>query len=807
MLLEYRFSNHRTVKSLALVFVSLLCAMQASAGREYPLQTSESALGEQFIVRLTAGSSPSAVFASVLPGAQFSVISDKHGIYLVLLPGTSIRSNHVVSAITASMRTASRKLAVDPRVVYVQPNRIRTSQALLANDPQMTMQWALQTIQATGAWQVAPNKFLTGATAGPNRTKIAILDTGADCTHPDFANAGTNVTDSAAGGQLSYSLSKAYYPTNVSSPACPWQDDNGHGTHTAGIIAAAANNSIGVAGMAFPVQLMVYKVLDASGCGSDAVIAAAIIDAANNGAAVISMSLGSSGYDPVLQTAVDYAWQMNSLVVAAAGNYGSDGWFYPADANYVLGVAATDSNDARAGFSNYGPGVAVAAPGVNILSTLPGNNYGYLSGTSMATPFVAGLGGLLSMVSPGVSAAAMWMRIENSSDNSNPGGSADQYLGYGRINVTSALTGHLRPATQGGIVGQVVDSSRYYGVSNITVTVGGQTILTDLSGMFRFYGLAAGQYTILSSGGGFDLQSQQVVVTPGADTPFTIVMGGAPAVIAGTISNFGMPTAGAVVQAVSSGLIEATAVTGTNGQYFLYVQAGTYTLKASCIYCVTTASSPLSVAVGTAATLNLNVSIMGVLNGTIKLNNGVPASDSSLLLSGSVTGTTTTLTPDAQGNFSTIGLPTDNYLATASLTGLQSIATGILITNNANPILNLQFPDNGQNTILALIASKSGPANNRQWTFSFTNNGTQAVQGINIAALLFTQQGGATCTPVILTGLPVIVGNVSPGAQITQNLNINFSSCTTTARFKVTMPFTANNQSANGTMTTNQQFQ
>jgi thermitase len=807
VLLKYCFSNHRTVRSLALVFVSLLCAMQASAAREYQLQTSESALGEQFIVRLTAGSSPSAVLASVLPGAQFSVISEKHGIYLVLLPGTNVRSNHVVSETTASMRTASRKLAVDPRVVYVQPNRIRSSQALLANDPQITMQWALQTIQATGAWQVAPNKFLTGATAGGNRTKIAILDTGADCTHPDFANAGTNATDSAAGGQLSYSLSRAYYPTTISSPACPWQDDHGHGTHTAGIIAAAANNSVGVAGMAFPVQLMVYKVLDASGSGSDAVIAAAIIDAANNGAAVISMSLGSSGYDPVLQTAVDYAWQMNSLVVAAAGNYASNQWFYPADANYVLGVAATDSNDARAWFSNYGAGIAVAAPGVSILSTLPGNNYGYLSGTSMATPFVAGLGGLLSMVSPGVSAAAMRMRIENSSDNSNPGGAADQYLGYGRINVTRALTGHLRAATQGGIVGQVVDASRYYGVSNITVTVGGQTIVTDLTGMFRFYGLGAGQYTILSSGGGFDMQSQQVVVTPGADTPFTIVMGGAPAVVTGTLSKFGIPTAGAVVQAISGGLIEATAVTGTNGQYFLYVQAGTYTLKVSCIYCVTTASSPIAVAVGNTATLNLNGSMMGVLNGTIKLNNGVPASDASVLVSGAVTGSTTALTPDAQGNFSTIGLPPDNYLATASLTGLQSIATGTVIANDATPTLNLQFPDNGQNTILALIASKSGPANSRQWTFSFTNNGTQTTQGISIAALSFAQQGGAICTPVVLTSLPVIVGNVSPGAQITHNLNIDFSTCATSARFKVTMPFTANYQSANGTLTTNQQFQ
>src|SRR6202008_901340 len=107
----------------------------------------------------------------------------------------------------------------------------------------------------------------------------------------------------------------------------------------------------------YPLQLMVYKVLFAfggNGLGSDSVIAQAIIDAANNCAAGISMSLGSAGYSPTLQLAINYAWQKNALVVAATGNGGSSALAFPGGANYVIGVGATDSNDAREGYSNYG---------------------------------------------------------------------------------------------------------------------------------------------------------------------------------------------------------------------------------------------------------------------------------------------------------------------------------------------------------------------------------------------------------------------------------------------------------------------
>src|SRR5262249_46521357 len=149
-----------------------------------------------------------------------------------------------------------------------------------------------------------PDQYLTAATAGTNRVKVAVLDTGADCTHPDFKNLGGSSTDSAQGGQFLYASSQALVATKVTSPACPWQDDHGHGTHTAGIVAAATQNATGVSSVGYPLQVIVYKVLDNTGSGSDSTIAAAIEAAANAGAQVVSMSLGGTGYSQTLQSAI-----------------------------------------------------------------------------------------------------------------------------------------------------------------------------------------------------------------------------------------------------------------------------------------------------------------------------------------------------------------------------------------------------------------------------------------------------------------------------------------------------------------------
>lgn len=188
------------------------------------------------------------------------------------------------------------------------------------------------------------------------RVRVAILDTGAECTHAGFINSGGASTSSTTGGQFSYTLSQAIVPTTIASPACPWQDDDGHGTHVAGIVAAATNNAAGAASLGFPAELVVFKVLDQNGSGDEMDVAEAITAAAGSGARIISLSLGGAGYSQLPREAIDYAWRRDALVIAANGNSNTSSLFFPGGANFALGVGATDSNDARAWFSNYGFG-------------------------------------------------------------------------------------------------------------------------------------------------------------------------------------------------------------------------------------------------------------------------------------------------------------------------------------------------------------------------------------------------------------------------------------------------------------------
>ncbi|MEK7750452.1 MAG: S8 family serine peptidase, partial [Acidobacteriota bacterium] len=223
----------------------------------------------------------------------------------------------------SSAESSAHQFAAQFPVEYVEPDRIRQVSAAAPNDTYYASQWALQTVQALQAWGAMPNAYLTSAGAGAGRIKVAVLDTGIDCTHPDFANAGGSSTDSAQGGQLLFGAGRAFVATSLSSPACSWQDDHGHGTHVAGTVAAATNNSRGVSALGYSLQVIGMKVLDRSGSGTDSDVADAIMAAADAGAQIISMSLGGAGYSQALQDAIRYAWQRNSLVVAAAGNAGS----------------------------------------------------------------------------------------------------------------------------------------------------------------------------------------------------------------------------------------------------------------------------------------------------------------------------------------------------------------------------------------------------------------------------------------------------------------------------------------------------
>ncbi len=289
-------------------------------------------------------------------------------------------------------------------VSYADPNYIARAH-WIPNDPMFAQQYGPQKIKCVQGWDVMK---------GSPSVTIAILDTGIDKQHVDLAS-------KVVGG---------YDFINDDNDA---DDDNGHGTHVAGTAAGLTNNGIGIAGVAPNCTLMPVKVLSAGGSGSYEAVASGITFAADNGANVINMSLGGGGGTPALQDAVRYALSRNCVVTASAGNNGNTAPNYPGFYPECIAVASTNQNDQRSGFSTYGDWVDVAAPGSEILSTLPDNSYGAQDGTSMSSPHVAGLAGLIKSIWPAASNAQVRAQIENNCDF------VGSFVIKGRINVLRSI--------------------------------------------------------------------------------------------------------------------------------------------------------------------------------------------------------------------------------------------------------------------------------------------------------------------------------------------------------------------------------
>lgn len=328
----------------------------------------------------------------------------------------------LVVDVPSSSYSLIQKVAVARGLVrYVEPTMEFKAQ-FAPNDPYYVYQWGPKKIQANLAWDV---------TTGNSSLIVAIIDTGIDYSHPDL---------------VSNYVSLGYdWIHNSSGPL----DDNGHGTHVAGIIAATLNNGIGIAGVA-QVRIMAEKALNSTGWGEDVDLAKAMIHAVDHGAKILSNSWGSDSDSLLIHDAVQYAYENDVLVVAAAGNAGSDAPFYPAAYPEVVSVAATDQFDDPASFSNWGDWIEVSAPGVNIYSTMPtylvtlnlegySMNYDYLSGTSMACPHVSAVAALIwSRFS---NASRNWVReqLRRSADDLGAPG-YDVYYGYGRVNAYNAVS-------------------------------------------------------------------------------------------------------------------------------------------------------------------------------------------------------------------------------------------------------------------------------------------------------------------------------------------------------------------------------
>lgn len=292
------------------------------------------------------------------------------------------------------------------------------------------MQWGWNKIQAYQAWDQT-----TGSSTSP--VKVAVVDTGIDNSHPDLPTVdAANQKDFVNGDNNA-------------------EDDRGHGTHVAGTIGAKTNNTTGVSGTNWNVSLLAAKALNSSGSGSVSTVSNGITWSADQGAKAINLSLGGDSSSTTLESAVNYAWNKGAVLACSAGNSGSSTQSYPAAYTNCIAVAATDENDQKASFSNYGSSwVDVAAPGVKILSTMPDttvtmNGSGYyttydsLNGTSMAAPHVAGLAGLVSAkgTCDGTgSALAGCVRNEIESKVDSISGTGT-YWSKGRINAYNSVGG------------------------------------------------------------------------------------------------------------------------------------------------------------------------------------------------------------------------------------------------------------------------------------------------------------------------------------------------------------------------------
>jgi type VII secretion-associated serine protease mycosin len=283
------------------------------------------------------------------------------------------------------------------------------------SDPNRGQQWDFAKLNVSAAWNRSTGAGVT----------VAVIDTGIDATHPDLA---ANVLPG--------------YDA-IANTAGVRTDENGHGTHVAGTIAAVTGNNLGVSAIAPDTKILPIRVLGSNGSGNMSDAAEGIVWATDHGAQMINMSLGSTSKVTAVSNAINYARSKGVTVVAAAGNSRTAGspTSYPAADAGVIAVAATDSNDRFGSYSNAGSYLDVAAPGSNILSTYPtalGYSYRSMSGTSMAAPHVAAIAALLKAANPALTPDQIEAALEKTAVDLGPTGFDNDY-GNGRIDPVAAL--------------------------------------------------------------------------------------------------------------------------------------------------------------------------------------------------------------------------------------------------------------------------------------------------------------------------------------------------------------------------------
>lgn len=378
--------------------------------------------------------------------------------------------------IPAHLREKARKnFSKNPNFKFVEPNYI-ADPTTTPNDPSYPSQWHLPKISAPLGWDTV---------TGSPSVDIAIADSGVDPTHPDLASKlipGYN-----------------FYDNNTNT-----SDVYGHGTKVAGAAAAIGNNGIGVSGVSWGSAIMPLRVSDTAGYGYYSMMANAIVYAADHGVRIVNLSFGGTSSSSTLQSAIDYAWSKGTIVFASAGNSNVSTLTYPAACNHAVAVAATDSADNKASFSNYGSWITVSAPGTSIYTTANGGGYASVSGTSFSAPITAGAAALILSVNPLLSAQQVVDILKQGTDDLGTPG-FDQYFGYGRVNVAKAVAvaqtaivpsdtqpptvSISSPATASTVKGSVavnVAATDNTGVTRVDLLLDGALFASDTTAPFAF---------------------------------------------------------------------------------------------------------------------------------------------------------------------------------------------------------------------------------------------------------------------------------------------------------------------------------
>ena len=363
----------------------------------------------RFVVGFEAGAVNAAGAWVQQQGGSVVRVDQSGGCFLVAdFPGDVVARDERLVA--SALRTSG--------IRYFEPDA-RVFATTLPNDPYfLPYQWDKWVMYGDEAWDVV---------GGTMDVKVAVVDNGCDWQHPDLAA-------DFLQGQLGYDFignDNDPRPDNTNVP------ESFHGTHVAGIIAATRNNNEGIAGWSF-VQLLAVRVLNDSGSGTTDVVASGVRWAADHGARIINMSLTSASSSTPMEEACQYAAQAGVLLVAASGNDGQQAIGYPAALSQCVAVGASSTDSRLAYFSNFGSEQEVVAPGVSILSCVPGGLYGQADGTSMAAPQVCGVAALVLAKDYGLSADQVRAVLDASAiDMGLPG--RDMQYGYGLINARRAV--------------------------------------------------------------------------------------------------------------------------------------------------------------------------------------------------------------------------------------------------------------------------------------------------------------------------------------------------------------------------------